>query len=265
MGFKRWRRIPEAGACPWCRMLAGRDVKYSEAGKFHRRCLCTSELEAGHQPGTDTPSTPADAAKVVQARRTTSDYRLAAYRALGVTDPPLPAWVTPRLVEVARMQEAAPRPNREARPSPTYRDLAGTDAVAPKETPDVFYEHQKELDTAACLRTILDIGLRSVRTAHEGIRFPDAVWDEVALTAELKSPQSLAHARWGRLISDGAGKADVVVLDCTQLGLEQLDAEVIALRALSAHGRWKRVDHLLLLGHTEQGAPWSIWAKGGLP
>lgn len=54
----RMRRVPAAGACPWCLMLATRGYVYtdstvlrtSEGTKYHDRCKCTSEQQYRNEP-----------------------------------------------------------------------------------------------------------------------------------------------------------------------------------------------------------------------
>ena len=51
------RRVPAAGACPWCMMLATRGYAYtnetvlrtSNGTKYHDRCKCTSEQQYRHE------------------------------------------------------------------------------------------------------------------------------------------------------------------------------------------------------------------------
>lgn len=255
MGFKRWRRIPEAGACPWCRMLAGRDVKYSEAGKFHRRCRCTSELEAGHQPGTDTPSTPADAAKVVQARRTTSDYRLAAYRALGVTDPPLPAWITPILTRIARIQDVAdgaPRP-------PTVHVLIARGQVRRGWTAwDEDSPAEREANRRIAARLLDEFGLEVRAASTAGGKHgptPDAIFDDESRTVEFKETSVATTNALRYHVRRGRRQSRNIVIDVAAAAVSQADIESIASLLVAEYDG--DIDSLLILGEG-----WHAFAKG---
>jgi hypothetical protein len=139
----------------------------------------------------------------------------------------------------------------------------GTATAGSRSEPDKYYEWDKEKHAAEFLRRVLGIHLRSVWTDHGTTRRPDSVWDEERLTVELKTPESERPSRWGELVADGADKADVVVFDSRAVRVESRDQLLIILtRAMRAHQRGDRVDHVLLIGHTEQ-TDWFYWAKGG--
>lgn len=65
-GKPRYRRVPKAGACGWCMMIATRGYIYTEEtvggehNKYHDRCKCSSEPE---YPGEELPKLLQDAQK----------------------------------------------------------------------------------------------------------------------------------------------------------------------------------------------------------
>lgn len=96
MSFKAWRRVPEAGACDFCLMLATRGAVYKSdrtAGaskRYHRHCSCHAELETDFDAREDVRISPEDANREIVFRNNgrTYGYDMSSYRNLGVTDPP---------------------------------------------------------------------------------------------------------------------------------------------------------------------------------
>lgn len=72
-GKPRYRRVPEAGACGWCMMLASRGYAYSKEtvggphSRFHEKCTCTSEPEYPGEP------VPEFVQRIEQAWKTTTE------------------------------------------------------------------------------------------------------------------------------------------------------------------------------------------------
>lgn len=151
---------------------------------------------------------------------------------------------------------------------PTYENLlAETDRVAPSDDPDMYYEHPKEAAASDSLRR-LGIYLRSVRRVDSvrGLANPDSVWDALAVTADIKHPESTNPSTWGKLLSEAARKANAAFFDTRLVadGVSREAAAVIMTRAMGGHGRGDRIDHVLVFGETE-GEFWYVWAKGGPP
>lgn len=96
MSFKAWRRVPEAGACDFCLMLATRGAVYASdrtAGaskRYHRHCSCHAELETDFDARGDVRISPEDANREIVFRNNgrTYGYDMSSYRNLGVTDAP---------------------------------------------------------------------------------------------------------------------------------------------------------------------------------
>ena len=98
MGWERWRRVPEPGACDFCLMLATRGAVYASqetAGRdndYHAHCHCDQESEGNFDARTDVRITPEDASRTVDFRHSSGrdyTYDLSTFRNLGITDPPL--------------------------------------------------------------------------------------------------------------------------------------------------------------------------------
>lgn len=76
MSFRAWRRVPEAGACSFCLMLATRGAVYrtartaGEANSYHRFCRCDAQLETDFDRRSDVAIDPADANQVLTFRNT---------------------------------------------------------------------------------------------------------------------------------------------------------------------------------------------------
>ena len=161
MGWERWRRVPEPGACDFCLMLATRGAVYasqSTAGKdndYHAHCHCDQESEGNFDARTDIKVDPGDAERVVEFRHERSGYSytydLSRFRNVGVSDvPELRGWTTPQIRPVARIQDAATGGTGSR---PTYAQLTDElDRVAPRDNPDLYYAYLKEARTAGFLR-----------------------------------------------------------------------------------------------------------------
>lgn len=51
----QWRRVPDGGACAYCRMIAGAKVNSADAMPLHPGCGCTLEpITSGYEPVTET-------------------------------------------------------------------------------------------------------------------------------------------------------------------------------------------------------------------
>lgn len=103
MGWERWRRVPEPGACDFCLMLATRGAVYasqSTAGKdndYHAHCHCDQESEGNFDARTDVRISLSDARNEVEFYHERSGYSysydLSRFRNAGVTDVPgVPEW-----------------------------------------------------------------------------------------------------------------------------------------------------------------------------
>jgi hypothetical protein len=111
--FKAWRRVPEAGACSFCLMLATRGAVYRTAqtagsgNAYHRMCRCDAELEVEFDRRNDIAIAPEDANRRIayrnQNNRRTYHYDLSRYR---VRQPP--AVPTQRAVAAAVEPKAKP-------------------------------------------------------------------------------------------------------------------------------------------------------------
>lgn len=110
MVFRAWRRVPEAGACPFCLMLATRGAVYrnertaGDSNDYHWRCRCSVELEAEFDQREDVRIDPADAARTIQIRTGGRQYTydLSRYRNLGVTNAPKAPRLPPADIRVLR-------------------------------------------------------------------------------------------------------------------------------------------------------------------
>lgn len=111
MGWEAWRRVPEAGACDFCLMLASRGAVYRSRKtasrdvhrlkRSHRVCRCGVELETSFDRRNDIRVDPDDAERRVtffnEQTRRDYHYDLSDYRRLGVDDvPKLPEVPAPR-------------------------------------------------------------------------------------------------------------------------------------------------------------------------
>jgi len=92
--FKAWRRIPEAGACAFCLMLATRGAVYSsartagEGNAYHRHCRCDAALETDFDKRKDVYIDPADANQTITVRNRTGRTYQYDLRQYGVKNPP---------------------------------------------------------------------------------------------------------------------------------------------------------------------------------
>ena len=101
MSFRAWRRVPEAGACTFCPMLATRGAVYRTAqtagdgNSYHRHCRCDAELETDFDQATDIRVAPEDANRQIAFRnaKTNRTYRydLRHYRVKNPPDVPMQA------------------------------------------------------------------------------------------------------------------------------------------------------------------------------
>jgi len=169
MGWERWRRVPEPGACDFCLMLATRGAVYASqetAGKdndYHAHCHCDQESEGNFDARTDVRISLSDARETVDFRHNGTgrdySYDLSNFRNLGVSDVPgAPSWelglaasadeVELRLMTIARHLDdtdrmgifsAAQRRAKAARIARLNREadlLIGRDVLRPKRTPN---------------------------------------------------------------------------------------------------------------------------------
>lgn len=83
MSFAAWRRVPEAGACDFCLMLATRGAVYRTAqtagdgNDYHRHCRCDATLETDFDRREDVYIAPEDANRQIAFRnaKTNRTYR----------------------------------------------------------------------------------------------------------------------------------------------------------------------------------------------
>ncbi len=90
MSFAAWRRVPEAGACDFCLMLATRGAVYRTAqtagdgNDYHRHCRCDAALETDFNAREDVYIDPADANRKIafrnQKTKRTYRYDLSKYK-----------------------------------------------------------------------------------------------------------------------------------------------------------------------------------------
>lgn len=143
---------------------------------------------------------------------------------------------------------------------PSYETLIGRWAARRlTQTPDIHDNYPKEIRTAGRLRRILGIELRSVLRIDDetGLLNPDAVWDVMRVTVDIKGPESTKPSV-GQAVRRGARKAQAAVFDMEAIPLAQ--AEAIMARAMGGHGRGDRLDHVLVIGVTE-GDFWHFWQR----
>lgn len=99
MAWKRWRRVPEAGACDFCLTLATRGAVYhtkiTAVGKlYHRMCRCSAAVEGDLDRKNDVAIPEEDADRIVVMRVTkrgrTYQYRYDLSKFRRLDDPPGP-------------------------------------------------------------------------------------------------------------------------------------------------------------------------------
>jgi hypothetical protein len=104
MSFAAWRRVPEAGACDFCLMLATRGAVYRTAqtagdgNDYHRHCRCDAALETDFNAREDVYIDPADANRKIafrnQKTKRTYRYDLSKYKLRNPPEVPAQAPVT---------------------------------------------------------------------------------------------------------------------------------------------------------------------------
>ncbi len=162
----------------------------------------------------------------------------------------------PRVRKAAR----APEPRK-----PTYQELLSqTGRVAPVEDPGRYFALAQESSTAAAVRQVAGLTLRSVLRIDsvEGAKNPDCIVDQLHTTMDIKNPSSIKHSAWGKLLGDAISKSDGAVFDVRSLQIDEEQAQSTISRALGSHQRGRRIDHVLVIGETE-GRTWHFWGKGG--